>query len=37
MAQIKRMNPTQAQAGINRGALTTDKYKGIETEEENSP
>jgi len=31
------MNPTQAQPGINIGVLATDKYKGIETEEENSP
>jgi hypothetical protein len=37
MAQIKRMKPTQAQAGTNNGVFTADKYKDIEKELENSP
>ena len=37
MAQIKRMKPTQAQAGTNSGVFTADKYKDIEKELENSP
>jgi hypothetical protein len=37
MAQIKRLKPTQAQAGTNSGVFTADKYKDIEKELENSP
>jgi hypothetical protein len=36
MAQIKTMNPAQAQAGTNSGVFAADKYKDIEKGLENS-